>query len=69
MDQQLTFEFVIQKNNRVYRLLLQPQTPWEDLDQVLVEFKQEFDLLRQEAVDREAKKEQEAPAETAPAGA
>lgn len=53
MNESVTFEFSIVKNDRLYRFLLQPGSPWEEMDEVLNEFKEKLDLKRQEAVKAE----------------
>ena len=52
MNQFVLFHFVITKNDRVYEFSVQPGTPWDDIEEVLEEFKEKF---RQLKIDTEKK--------------
>lgn len=56
MDQFIFFNFSAVINNRVYRIVLQPGSPWEDVDEAIEQFKSGFQKLKEEA----KKKEEEA---------
>lgn len=58
MDQFVLFNFSVQKNDRVYRVVLQPGSPWEDVHAVLDEFKEHFKTLEEEAKKKEAESAQ-----------
>ena len=57
MNQAVMFHFATVKNERVYQIVLQPGSPWEDIEAVLHEFKNEFALLKEQAQKEELKKE------------
>lgn len=42
MNQFALLHFAITHNERVYQILIQPQTPWTDLEEALEIFKKEF---------------------------
>ncbi len=56
MNQAVTFNFAIQKNERVYQLIVLPGSPWEEIDEVLLEFQKEILDLKAAALEAEAKK-------------
>lgn len=56
MNQAITFNFAIQKNERVYQLVVLPGSPWEEIDEVLLEFQKEMLALKAAALEAEAKK-------------
>lgn len=58
MDQFALFNFAVRINNRMYRMVVEPGSPWEDLDEALVQFTSGFKTLKEEA----KKKEEEAAA-------
>ncbi len=47
------FEFEGTKQQRVYQFELQPGSPWEEIEGVLGEFKEEFLKLRDQAKEKE----------------
>jgi len=57
MNQYALLHFAITKNDRLFQILIQPGTPWEDLDEVLREFHVEFGKIKQEQIDLAASKE------------
>lgn len=56
MNQYVTFNFATVKNERVYQMVIQPGSPWEDIEVVLHEFQNEFALLKEQALKQEAEK-------------
>ncbi len=46
MNQAALFHFAIQKNDRVFQFIIQPGSPWEEVEQALEQFKKEFQDLR-----------------------
>lgn len=61
MNQYALFHFSITKNDRLFQFILQPGTPWEDLELALADFKEQFAQLRQEAEKKEQEKQAESP--------
>lgn len=53
MQQHLVLHFSIVKNERVYQLLLQPGSPYEELQEVLEQFKVDFHDLQQQAIEKQ----------------
>ena len=60
MNQAALFHFAIQKNDRLYQLIVQPGSPWEELEAALEAFKKEFQDLRVQVEAEALKKDQEA---------
>lgn len=56
MDQFVLFNFSTVINSRVYRVVVQPGSPWEDIEEAIEQFKVGFKDLKEEA----KKKEEEA---------
>jgi hypothetical protein len=56
MQQAVCFHFGITKNERVYQIIVQPGSPWEDIQEVINEFKSEFTSLEQQALKAEQEK-------------
>jgi len=48
MDKFVLFNFTIALNDRIFKLSLQPGTPWEDVQVVLDQFKQDFSDMQKE---------------------
>lgn len=61
MNQFALLHFTINKNDRIYQVVVQPGAPWEDLEAVLHEFHQEFGKIKQEQLDLAAAKALENP--------
>lgn len=59
MQQHLVLHFSIVKNERVYQLMLQPGSPYEELKEVLEQFKADFDELQRQAKEKEEQAAQE----------
>jgi len=57
MNQYALLHFAISKNDRLFQILIQPGTPWEDLEEVLREFHTEFGKIKQEQIDLAAAKD------------
>lgn len=74
MDQLVLFHFAIKreyeiegvKQTRLYELGLQPGCPWEEIDAVLDQFKQEFVAMKKQQEEAAAKAQAEKEAEQAP---
>lgn len=49
MNQFALFHFTIDKNNRLFQFVIQPGTPWEDIEEVLKEFQEKLLDLKAEA--------------------
>lgn len=60
LNQYALFHFSITKNDRVFQFIVQPGTPWDDLDLALADFKEHFVQLRQETEKKEQEKQAEA---------
>lgn len=60
MDKFALYHFAINKNDRVFKLSLQPGSPWEDLFAVLEEFKADFQKMK---LEEEEKAQQASPKE------
>jgi hypothetical protein len=63
MNQFALLHFTITKNDRLFQVVLQPGTPWPDLEEALEEFKAEFLKAKKEQEDLAAKKQEEKPVE------
>ena len=59
MDSFALFHFAIKKNDRVYQVVLQPGAPWDEINQVMDDFKAEFAALKLKADEEAAKKPEE----------
>lgn len=53
MNQYMLYHFTINKNDRVFQLIIQPGTPWEDLEEVMAEFTSQFLQIKAEAKAKE----------------
>jgi hypothetical protein len=54
MNQFALFHFTIEKNNKVYQFIVQPGSPWEDIEEALKEFQENMLTLKEEAKKNEA---------------
>lgn len=54
MNQFALFHFTIEKNNKVYQFIVQPGSPWEDIEEALKEFQENMLALKEEAKKNEA---------------
>lgn len=52
MNQFALFHFTITKNDRLFQVLIQPGTPWEDLESVLDEFKEKFSEIKKDQLEK-----------------
>jgi len=60
MDKFALYHFAIKKNERIFKLDLQPGTPWTELFEVLEEFKAEFEKMKaEEEIKAEEQKSKE----------
>jgi hypothetical protein len=53
MKQFILFNYIVEVNGRMARLVLEPGTPWDDAFQAIDTFKEEITKLREEAERRE----------------
>ena len=56
MNQYVLFNFAVQKNDRLYQFQCLPGSPWEELEEVIQEFKDHVAKLKAEAIKAEAEK-------------
>jgi hypothetical protein len=61
MDSFALYHFSVTRNNRICQMLVQPGTPWEEVDAFLEEFKAGFAQQRADAEERERKAKEESP--------
>lgn len=59
MNQFILMHFTLAKNNRFFQLSIQPGAPWEDIQAVLDDFKQEMNDLQQQAIKKELEAQQQ----------
>lgn len=59
MDSFALYHFSITRNNRICQMLVQPGTPWEEVEAFLEEFRTGFAQQRLEAEERERKAKEE----------
>ena len=59
MDSFAMYHFILQRNNRMCQILIQPATPWDEVEAFLDEFKAGFAQQRLEAEEREKKAKEE----------
>jgi hypothetical protein len=62
MNQAVFFHFAIQKQERIYQFIVQPGSPWEEVESVLEDFKKDFNELREKLAAEEAAKKESQPA-------
>jgi len=63
MNQFMLFHFTIVKNDRLYQFQVQPNSPWEEIEEIFVEFQEKFKVLKEEAQAKAAQQDAEKPAE------
>lgn len=59
MDSFAMYHFILSRNNRMCQILIQPTTPWDEVEAFLDEFKVEFAQQRKDAEERERKAKEE----------
>lgn len=66
MDQYVVFHFNIKKNDRNYQVIIQPGSPFEEVQEVLEQFKADFKELQAKQIEAAEKAKHEAEQEAIP---
>ena len=66
MDQYLFLNFAIAKNNKSFQLLIQPGCPFEEVQEVLSQYKADFEQLQKDQLAKAEEEKAKAAAQAAP---
>ena len=66
MNAEMKFKFYLMKNERPFVFEIFPGTPWDDIQEILTEFSENFKQMQKDAIEAESKKSEVDPVVEAP---